>query len=116
MKYKNQSEQLNQDERLGILLVNLGTPDAPTTPAVRRYLAEFLSDPRVVSIPRFIWLILLYGIILQIRPKRSAEAYQTVWTDEGSPLLVISQRQKDAIAQTLRMAISRILGLAGVSK
>ncbi len=59
MKYKNQSDQFKRPERLGILLVNLGTPDAPTTPAVRRYLAEFLSDPRVVSIPRFIWQIIL---------------------------------------------------------
>ena len=102
MKYKNQSDQLSRDDSsLGILLVNLGTPDAPTTGAVRRYLAEFLSDPRVVSIPRFIWMIILYGVVLRIRPKRSAAAYQSVWTDQGSPLLAISKRQKDAIEKSL---------------
>ncbi|MEN8178662.1 MAG: ferrochelatase [Pseudomonadota bacterium] len=103
MKYKNQSDQLEKDDScLGILLVNLGTPDAPTTSAVRRYLAEFLSDPRVVSIPRFIWMIILHGIILRIRPKHSAAAYQAIWTDEGSPLLVISKKQKNAIERSLR--------------
>lgn len=103
MRYKNQSDQLARDEScLGILLVNLGTPDAPTTSAVRRYLAEFLSDPRVVSIPRFIWAIILHGIVLRIRPKRSAQAYQSVWSDAGSPLLAIAKRQKEAIEIALR--------------
>jgi ferrochelatase len=103
VKYKNQSDQLAAPEsRLGVLLVNLGTPDAPTTSAVRRYLAEFLSDPRVVAIPRFIWQIILHGIVLRVRPKRSAAAYQSVWTEQGSPLLVIAQQQHHAIAQALR--------------
>lgn len=102
MRYKNQSDQLSREDGcLGILLVNLGTPDAPTTPAVRRYLAEFLSDPRVVSIPPLIWKIILYGIILRIRPKRSAEAYRSIWSDEGSPLLVIAQKQHQALKQQL---------------
>ena len=73
------------------LLINLGTPDAPTTPAVRRYLAEFLSDPRVIDYPRWLWLPILYGAILSIRPKRSAHAYSTIWTPQGSPLLVQSR-------------------------
>ena len=103
MKYKNQSDQLTRnDGRLGILLVNLGTPDAPTTDAVRRYLAEFLSDPRIVSIPRFLWMIILHGIVLRTRPRRSAQAYQSIWTAEGSPLLTISQKQKTAIEKALR--------------
>ncbi|MDJ0806090.1 MAG: ferrochelatase [Gammaproteobacteria bacterium] len=103
MKYKNQSNQLAQtDDRLGILLVNLGTPDEPTTDAVRRYLAEFLSDPRVVAIPRILWMLILHGIVLRIRPKRSAEAYRSVWTTEGSPLLAISQKQHAAIDSALQ--------------
>jgi ferrochelatase len=105
VKYKDQSDQLTVgDGRLGVLLVNLGTPDAPTTEAVRRYLAEFLSDPRVVSIPRLLWQIILHGIVLRVRPKRSAAAYQSIWTDQGSPLLVIAQRQQQAIEQALQQA------------
>ena len=69
--------------RTGILLVNLGTPDAPTTPAVRTYLKEFLSDPRVVEIPRAVWWLILNGIILNVRPKKSAAKYATVWMKEG---------------------------------
>jgi ferrochelatase len=105
VKYKDQSDQLAvTQDRLGVLLVNLGTPDAPTTEAVRRYLAEFLSDPRVVAIPRILWRIILHGIVLRVRPKRSAAAYRSVWTDQGSPLLVISQRQHRAIEQALQEA------------
>ena len=84
-------------ECLGVLLVNLGSPDAPTTAAVRRYLAEFLWDPRVVEIPRMLWWPILHGVVLRLRPSRSAHAYQRVWTDEGSPLLAISSRQLDAL-------------------
>ena len=80
--------------RLGVLLINLGTPDAPTTAAVRRYLAQFLSDPRVVEIPRALWAPLLHGVILNSRPAKSAQKYATIWTKEGSPLLVHSLRQK----------------------
>ncbi|MES9993902.1 MAG: ferrochelatase [Candidatus Thiodiazotropha sp.] len=108
MKYINQSDQLNQpDGGLGILLVNLGTPDAPTTPAVRRFLAEFLSDPRVVAIPKLIWLVILYGIVLRIRPRVKAEEYKSIWTDEGSPLLAISKRQQAAMSELLK---SRLRG------
>ena len=79
--------------RTGILLVNLGTPDAPTAPATRRYLKEFLSDPRVVEIPRALWWLILNGIILNTRPKKSAAKYATVWTKEGSPLAVHTEKQ-----------------------
>lgn len=72
--------------RTAVLLVNLGTPDAPTAPALRRYLAEFLSDPRVVEIPAIVWKPLLHGIILQVRPAKSAAKYASIWTPQGSPL------------------------------
>jgi ferrochelatase len=105
VKYKDQSDQLAiAEDRLGVLLVNLGTPDAPTADAVRRYLAEFLSDPRVVAIPPLLWRIILHGIVLRIRPKRSAAAYRSIWTEQGSPLLVIAQRQHQAIEQALHAA------------
>ena len=76
-----------------VLLVNLGTPEAPTAPALRRYLKEFLSDPRVVEIARPLWWLILNGIILNVRPKKSAEKYATVWTTEGSPLKVHTEKQ-----------------------
>lgn len=78
---------------IGVLLVNLGTPDAPTPAAVRRYLAEFLSDRRVVEIPRLVWKPILHGIILRTRPRKSAHAYSQVWTEEGSPLAAITAAQ-----------------------
>ncbi|MEO5586528.1 MAG: ferrochelatase [Novosphingobium sp.] len=79
--------------RIGVLLVNLGTPDAPTPGAVKRYLAEFLSDRRVVEIPALIWQPILRGIILNTRPKKSAHAYAQVWTQDGSPLAAITAAQ-----------------------
>ena len=79
--------------KIGVLLINLGTPDAPDAAAVRRYLAEFLSDKRVIEIPAIAWKPILHGIILRTRPKKSAHAYQQVWTNEGSPLAAISKRQ-----------------------
>lgn len=84
-----------------VLLVNLGTPEAPTAPATRRYLAEFLWDPRVVEIPRPLWWAILNGIILQLRPRQSAEKYAKIWTTEGSPLKVHTERQ----AKLLRGAL-----------
>lgn len=83
--------------RIGVLLVNLGTPDAATPSAVRRYLAEFLSDPRVVEIPKAIWRPILHGVILRTRPAKSAHAYQQVWTQDGSPLAAITARQARAL-------------------
>ncbi|NWG39674.1 MAG: ferrochelatase [Hydrogenophilaceae bacterium] len=79
--------------RTGILLINLGTPDEPTAPALRRYLKEFLSDPRVVEIPKPIWWLILNGIILNTRPKKSAAKYASIWMAEGSPLRVHTERQ-----------------------
>ena len=77
--------------RTGVLLVNLGTPAAATPAATRAYLAEFLSDPRVVEIPRALWKPILHGIILRTRPRHSAAKYQSIWLPEGSPLMVWSQ-------------------------
>ena len=87
--------------RVGLLVVNLGTPDAPEKGAVKRYLAEFLSDKRVVEIPDIIWQPILRAIILNTRPAKSAEAYAKVWTPEGSPLAVITQQQAAAMQQRL---------------
>jgi protoporphyrin/coproporphyrin ferrochelatase len=87
--------------RDGILLANLGTPAAPTAGAVRRYLAEFLSDPRVVEIPRALWLPILYGVILTVRPARSARKYAEIWSPEGSPLAVHTARQAAMLASAL---------------
>lgn len=79
--------------RVGVLLVNLGTPDAPTPAALRRYLGEFLADPRVVEIPRPLWRALLHGVILRVRPARSARKYAAIWSAEGSPLALWTERQ-----------------------
>ena len=87
--------------RIGVLLTNLGTPDAPDPGAVRRYLAEFLSDRRVVEIPALLWWPILHGIILRTRPKKSAHAYAQVWTEEGSPLAAITARQAKALQTRL---------------
>jgi ferrochelatase len=87
--------------KIGVLLINLGTPDAPEVRAVRRYLAEFLSDPRVIEIHPTIWKPILHGIILRTRPKRSAEAYNQIWTNEGSPLRAIAHRQAEALRKRL---------------
>ncbi len=91
--------------KVGLLLVNLGTPDAPTPAAVRRYLAEFLSDRRVVELPRVLWKPLLHTVILNTRPRRSAKAYQKVWTERGSPLAVITEDQAQALRERLGDAV-----------
>jgi len=83
--------------RIGVLLVNLGTPDAPDTRSVRRYLGEFLSDPRVIEIPQILWQPILRGIILTTRPKKSAHAYSQVWSEQGSPLAAITREQAQAL-------------------
>ncbi|HBS3535062.1 ferrochelatase [Klebsiella pneumoniae] len=87
--------------KTGILLANLGTPDAPTSGAVKRYLRQFLSDKRVVDTSRLLWWPLLRGVILPIRSPRVAKLYQSVWMEEGSPLMVYSRRQQQALAARL---------------
>jgi ferrochelatase len=103
------------EERLGVLITNLGTPDAPTPAALRRYLGEFLWDPRVVELPRPLWWLILHGIILRTRPARSARAYAKVWGEEGSPLLAISRRQeavlRERLAQRLPGPVQVALGM-----
>ena len=103
MKYIGQTDYDHEgaSPRQGILLCNLGTPDAPRPAELRRYLKEFLSDPRVVEIPRLLWWMILNLIILRIRPRRSAKLYQSVWTEAGSPLMLYSQGQVAAVKQRL---------------
>ena len=88
-------------QKTGVVLINLGTPDAPTPAAVRRYLKEFLSDPRVVEIPRFVWWPILNGVILNTRPAKSAAKYAAIWLPEGSPLKVYTERQSTLLADML---------------
>ncbi|WP_421992963.1 ferrochelatase [Qipengyuania sp.] len=90
---------------IGVLIVNLGTPDAPETGPVKRYLAEFLSDRRVVEIPSIAWQPILRGIILNTRPKKSAQAYREVWSEEGSPLAVVTRNQALAMQERLGDAV-----------
>ena len=97
MNESNNNQRTSQPPPTGVLLANLGTPDEPTPHAVRRYLAEFLSDPRVIDTPRLLWWFILHGIILRTRPRRSAAAYREIWTEKGSPLLEISKRQATAL-------------------
>lgn len=93
-KNSNNENVAKNTPTTAVLITNLGSPDEPTTSAVRRYLREFLSDRRVVEIPRLIWLLILHGIILRIRPAKSAKLYQTVWQDDGAPLISITAAQK----------------------
>jgi len=97
--------------RTGILLINLGTPEAPTAAAVRPYLKEFLGDPRVVEIPRALWWLILNGIILNTRPRKSAEKYAQIWTAEGSPLLVHTRRQAGLLGEMLKSQSPSALSL-----
>ncbi len=102
-------------DALGVLIANLGTPEAPTPEAVRRYLAEFLSDPRVVEFPRIPWWLILHGIILRFRPKQVARSYASIWTPDGSPLLVTSRAQETALQRELerrlRLPVKVALGM-----
>lgn len=95
--------------RTAVLLVNLGTPDAPEAPAVRRYLAQFLSDPRVVEIPGWAWRPILHGVILRTRPAKSAAKYATIWTPEGSPLKVWTEKQAKLLLGALGEGGHRVL-------
>lgn len=101
MRYQPEPSLADQPPRTGVLLTNLGTPDAPTKDALVRYLGEFLWDPRVVEQSRLIWWPALHGVILRVRPRKAARAYAKVWTEAGSPLLAISQRQAQALQSAL---------------
>lgn len=101
MKYLNR-RVVSGSGKTAVLLVNLGTPDAPTTSAVRKYLREFLWDPRLIEFSRVIWWFILNFIVLMVRPRRSARAYRSVWTEDGSPLLLTSQRLTAAIRRQLQ--------------
>jgi ferrochelatase len=92
----------SQTDKVGVLVTNLGTPDAPKKTELKRYLKEFLSDPRVVEVPRLLWWMILNLVILNIRPKRSAKAYETVWTERGSPLMYHTQDQANALRSKLQ--------------
>ncbi len=105
--YKPEPPYQHGDQaKVGILLVNLGTPDAPDAKALKRYLGQFLMDRRIVEIPRFIWCWILHCIILVTRPKKSAEKYASVWTSEGSPLMVNAQNQKKLLSEFLKQHIA----------
>ncbi|MGB6452182.1 MAG: ferrochelatase [Steroidobacteraceae bacterium] len=88
-------------ERIGVLLVNSGTPDSPSVRDVRRFLAAFLSDPRIVELPRELWLPILHGLVLRVRPRRSARKYARIWTAEGSPLAALSRELRSRLMSTL---------------
>ena len=107
MQYIGESDFRHDDaQKLGILFVNLGTPDAPDTAAIRRFLSEFLWDPRVIEIPRLLWWLILHLIILRVRPKKVAKMYQKIWTSKGSPLLVNSKSQLELVTKNLSSSIS----------
>jgi protoporphyrin/coproporphyrin ferrochelatase len=107
MKYiGNSNFDHSRNPRIGVLLTNLGTPEAPQRGPLRRYLKQFLSDPRVVEVPRLLWWFILNGVILNIRPSRSAAAYRTVWTEQGSPLMLHTRAQ----AQKLQVSLQQQWG------
>lgn len=106
-RFSGQDESIHdktryKPKRTGVLLTNLGTPEAPTAAALKTYLREFLSDPRVVEIPRLAWLVILHGIILRVRPAKSAKLYQSIWTEQGSPLLVNTLSQKNKLTPLIK--------------
>ena len=106
MQYKTESDFVHGSiKNTGVILVNLGTPEKPTSSSVRKYLRQFLSDRRIVEIPRVIWLFILHGIILRIRPKKSAEKYKSIWTAEGSPLRINTENQTKALSESMKKII-----------
>ena len=107
MRYQGPAPSADTPACTGVLLTNLGTPDSPSVGDVRRYLRQFLSDPRVVEVPRPIWWLILNGIILRFRPSRSAESYRQVWSEQGSPLLHFSRAQAEGLQRALDEAQSR---------
>ncbi len=97
MKFHAEQYKHDQPEKIGILLVNLGSPEAPDAASIRRFLREFLSDQRVIEMPKFFWQLILNGFILPFRPKKLVPLYQSIWTSEGSPLLSIATKQKEKL-------------------
>ncbi|ROR34295.1 ferrochelatase [Inmirania thermothiophila] len=87
-----------------VLLTNLGSPAAPTPAAVRRYLGEFLADPRIVDLPRWLWLPILHGIVLRVRPRRTVPLYRGIWREDGAPLVAVTRRQAEGVAARLAAA------------
>lgn len=112
MYYGRPDFQHTEIPAVGVLLANLGTPDAPDTPSLRRYLREFLLDPRVIELPRLLWWLILHLAVLPTRPAKSAALYRKVWTAEGSPLLAISRRQVAALQEVLRREVGNPLHVA----
>lgn len=111
MKYQGNSGFTHQQaDKIGVLITNLGTPQAPTKQALKPYLRQFLSDPRVVEVPKIIWQMILNLVILNIRPARSAEAYKTVWTDRGSPLYFHTKDQQEKLASALKSELGEQTG------
>ena len=100
-RYLSPPPPVAQPARVGVLLVNLGSPGQPTPGGVRRFLAEMLSDPRLIELPRALWLPILHGVILRVRPRRSARLYRKIWMPEGSPLIVYARRLADALQAAL---------------
>jgi protoporphyrin/coproporphyrin ferrochelatase len=107
----NKDYQHGDSLTTAVVLVQLGTPTAPTAKALREYLAEFLADPRVVEIPAAVWRIILHGVILRVRPNKSAAKYKSIWTDEGSPLRVYTEKQVEAVKQSLGNDVEVIMAM-----
>ena len=99
----------NTSASFGVMLVNLGTPERPDAASVRKYLAEFLWDKRVIQVPRLLWWLILHGIILRVRPRQVAQLYKSIWTDDGSPLLAISRRQQQALQDQLQVRLNQFI-------
>jgi protoporphyrin/coproporphyrin ferrochelatase len=107
VKFKGNADyRHNSSGCTGVLVTSLGTPEAPTAHAVRRFLAQFLADPRVIELPRPLWWLILHGVVLRIRPPRVARLYQSIWREEGSPLLSIARR----IGQDLQAELDNRIG------
>ena len=103
MKYDGEKDYKHgSKEKLGVLITNLGTPDRPRIKELRAYLKEFLSDPRVIEVPKLLWQIILRTIILNLRPKKVAKLYKSIWKKEGGPLLVMLEKQKKGIITILK--------------
>lgn len=101
VKYIDNFDQQSDSNQFGVILANLGTPESPSTSSVRRFLRQFLSDTRVVELPKFVWWFILNGIILTVRPRRSAKAYQEIWQEGGSPLMLNSIQQAERLQQLM---------------